>query len=112
MAHKPTASTSYALGYFYETLARWFLLLKGYKIIARRYKTSVGEIDLLVCKGKTLIAVEVKNRKHQKDSYYALTPYQMRRIKRTLLLAHKKFPQFYTIRCDTILISPYKWPRA
>ena len=107
---KERVRTQYASGKFYEKLAGWYLFFKGYKVLARRYKTYVGEIDLLVCKGKTLAAVEVKSRKKINDSYYALTSFQKRRIHRTLIIAHRQFPQFTQLRCDTVLISPYKWP--
>ncbi|MCR4283578.1 MAG: YraN family protein, partial [Bauldia sp.] len=30
-----------------ETLAAWLLRLKGYRVLARRYKTPAGEIDLI-----------------------------------------------------------------
>ncbi|MBX9977554.1 MAG: YraN family protein [Alphaproteobacteria bacterium] len=102
--------THYRSGKFYEKLAGFFLLLKGYKIIQYRYKTVVGEIDILACKGKTLIAVEVKGRKTMEASYYALSLFQKRRIQQTLLIAQKQFSHFKHLRCDTILISSFKWP--
>ena len=46
-----------------ETLAAWYLRLKGYRIIESRYKTPVGEIDLIARRWGTTVFVEVKARK-------------------------------------------------
>lgn len=46
-----------------EKIAAWFLRAKGYAVLARRYKTPVGEIDLVARRGRTLAFVEVKARK-------------------------------------------------
>ena len=46
-----------------ETVAAWFLRLKGYRILARRVRTHVGEIDLIARHGDTLVFVEVKARR-------------------------------------------------
>lgn len=54
--------TSHDTGLLSETLAAWFLRLNGYRIIATRLKTPVGEIDLIAQRGKTLVFVEVKAR--------------------------------------------------
>ena len=45
-----------------EEIAREFLEKKGYKIVGQNYKTKYGEIDLVVQKGKELIAVEVRTK--------------------------------------------------
>jgi putative endonuclease len=44
------------------------LRLKGYAVVARRYKTPVGEIDLVALKGKRLAFIEVKRRKTKEDA--------------------------------------------
>jgi putative endonuclease len=43
---------AYRHGLLAETVAALLLRLKGHRIIARRYKTPVGEIDLVALKGK------------------------------------------------------------
>lgn len=53
---------TYQSGLQAERLAGWFLRLKGYRILATRMKTPVGEIDLIAQRGKTLVFVEVKAR--------------------------------------------------
>ena len=51
---------SYKAGVWAEILAVVIFRLKGYRILARRYKCRMGEIDVLLVKGRTLVAVEVK----------------------------------------------------
>ena len=43
-----------------ETLAACWLMLGGWRVIARRVKTPRGEVDLVVRRGRTLCFVEVK----------------------------------------------------
>jgi putative endonuclease len=45
-----------------EDLAARFLKSKGYKIIARNFKTPLGELDIIAMDGETLVFVEVKAR--------------------------------------------------
>lgn len=52
---------AYRHGLLAETIAALLLRLKGHRIIARRYKTPVGEIDLVALKGKRLAFVEASS---------------------------------------------------
>ena len=101
---------AYLKGQWSEKIAALYLRLKGYSILEHRFKTPVGEIDLLAQKGKTLVAIEVKSRKTLEEAHMALTTFQQRRIERTLLyyLARKSSP--LDLRFDVVLISPWKWP--
>ena len=63
---------AYRHGLFAETVAALLLRLKGHRIIARRYKTLVGEIDLVALKGKRLAFVEVKQRRTFEDAGWSL----------------------------------------
>lgn len=101
---------AYLKGQQGEWLAALYLRCKGYKILERRLKTPVGEIDLLAQKGKTLIAIEVKSRSSLEKAAFAITPYQQQRIERALAysLSQKEPPS--SIRFDVILIAPWKWP--
>ena len=53
---------AYTFGLRAETLAAFYLRLKGYRVLARRYASPVGEIDLVAVDGSTLVIVEVKTR--------------------------------------------------
>lgn len=101
---------AYLKGYWSEWIAAFYLRFKGYKILESRFKTPLGEIDLLARKGKTLIAVEVKSRTTQMEAAFSITPFQQRRIERALAyyLSRKPFP--FDIRFDVIYIVPWAWP--
>ncbi|MFN3212720.1 MAG: YraN family protein [Henriciella sp.] len=45
-----------------ETFAAVWLRLKGYQILASRFKCKVGEIDLIAKRGSVLALIEVKQR--------------------------------------------------
>lgn len=51
-----------------ETLATLFLMIKGYRIIKRNYRTKTSEIDIIAKKGDTLAFVEVKTRSSESFS--------------------------------------------
>ena len=63
-----------------EGLAALFFFFKGYKVLHKRYKTNVGEIDLIVQKGDTIIFAEVKSRGDMDTAAYSITPKQKTRI--------------------------------
>lgn len=65
-----------------EALAVFWLRLKGYRVLARRARTPVGEIDLILRRGDIVAFVEVKARDRLADALGALTPTQCRRIER------------------------------
>ncbi len=110
--HSPSnqKKQAYLKGQRGEKIAAFYLWCKGYKILERRFKTPVGEIDLLVRKGKTLVAVEVKARGSLEKAAFSITPSQQQRIERALLyyLSRKPFP--FTLRFDVILLAPWTWP--
>ena len=70
------------MGVLAETIAAQLLRLKDHRILARRYKTSVGEMALVALKGKRLAFVEVKQRKRLEDAGWALPTRARRRIVR------------------------------
>lgn len=67
-----------------EMLCQFWLRLKGYRILATRYKSPAGEIDIIALRGKMLIAIEVKARSNRTDALYAVSSDQQRRIARAL----------------------------
>lgn len=54
--------TTYNKGIFAEWFLIFLLIIKGYKILAHRYKTKLGEIDVIASKNKNLKIFEVKSR--------------------------------------------------
>jgi putative endonuclease len=104
-----TRIRAYRSGIFAESfVAR----LKRNRIVARRYKTPVGEIDLVVLKGKRLVFVEVKRRRSFEDAAEALPSRARRRIVRAAqywLAAHPSY-NGHDMRFDVVLTAPWSWP--
>lgn len=67
-------------GHSAERLAAFALMLKGFRIVARRYRTRLGEIDLIARRGNLVLIVEVKARTSVEAAQLAVTPQAMRRI--------------------------------
>lgn len=64
-----------------ETLAAILLMLKGYRILARRFRAHGGEIDIVAKKSRTLVFVEVKKRTSTEAARLSVTPRNQQRIK-------------------------------
>jgi putative endonuclease len=96
-----------------ERLCLWHLRLKGYRILARRYKTPVGEVDLIARRGRVLAAIEVKARPDFDRANEAVTPRQRRRIARALAYFLGGRPDLASLaaRFDVMLVAPRRWPR-
>ena len=76
------SSPHIALGSLGESLARTALEQQGYAILATRYRTRAGEIDIVARDGGCLVFVEVKARRHTEcgTPAEAVTPRKQRRI--------------------------------
>ncbi len=108
--HSNQKKKAYRKGQWSEKLSAFFLTLKGYEILESRYKTPVGEIDLIAKKHNTLVAVEVKHRKTFEIAAYSISPTQRKRIEQALLFYLRGLQTPLDFRFDVILISPWKWP--
>ena len=73
------------LGQKGERLAEQRLRASGLKTVARHFNTPVGELDLIMRDGDTLVFVEVKTRRDRKyaDPEDAVTREKQRRMTRT-----------------------------
>ncbi len=100
--------TTYDKGLKAEMLAAWFLRFKGYCILARRYKTPCGEIDIVAQRGNILVFVEVKQRDCLERALEALTPQSQTRIRRAaqIYLQNDRQSQEKTSRFDVIAYIP------
>src|SRR5712664_2782883 len=112
-AASPERVAAFRTGLSAESRAAAYLMAKGYRILARRFRTPHGEIDI-VAKRRNLIAfVEVKARASLDDAAYAVTPRQQRRIidaAQAWLMAHPEHADF-DLRFDAVLIAPRRLPR-
>ena len=96
-----------------ERAARWWLRLKGYRILAAGYRVAVGEIDIIARSGRTLAIVEVKTRRDLEQAAYAIGGRQRRRILRATEAFLNTNPALASsdVRFDAILVAPWRWPR-
>ena len=96
-----------------ETIVAWFLRLKFYRILARRYRTPVGEIDLIAKRGRTIAFIEVKQRPSEAEGLDAVTANGRRRISQAAALwaaAHPASASF-DHRFDIVIALPRRLPR-
>jgi putative endonuclease len=112
-ARKTDRLSRYRSGRFSEIVGAAALMAKGYRILARRCRTPYGEIDLIACRGKSLIFVEVKRRPTRLDGEAALSQQQARRIARAAEHWVHQNPSFrdHETRIDALLIVPGRLPR-
>jgi putative endonuclease len=94
-----------------EVVAAIYLILKGYRLLGRRLRTPVGEIDLLMRRGDSLVFVEVKARATLDSGLQALHPQQRRRCEAAArwLAARHGWPGA-VIRQDAVVIRPWALP--
>jgi putative endonuclease len=99
---------AYRRGILAEYIAAAILVLKGYRILAHRYKCHSGEIDLIVRKGDTLVFVEVKARAKLADALEAVSINSRRRIARAAVSYMSGDPKAsnMTQRFDVMAYSP------
>ena len=98
-------------GNFAEFLVRLYLRLKGYKILEKNYitgrGTTAGEIDIIALKNKTIVFVEVKERRTIEDALYAIKPQQQKRLinaAKLYLAKHSRYQNF-DVRFDAAFVS-------
>lgn len=89
-----------------ERFAAWFLRLRGYRVLATRYKTPLGEIDLIARRGRTLVFVEVKARATLTAGLEAITPRQQNRIKAAAEMFLAKGQIQGPCRFDAVVVTP------
>lgn len=94
------------LGAWGETLAAEFLRKKHYKLLAARYRSRFGEIDLIVSDRKFLVFVEVKLRRSSKfaDASAYVDSYKQNRIRTTASVYLSQNPTILQPRFDVIEI--------
>ncbi|MBL4693202.1 MAG: YraN family protein [Magnetovibrio sp.] len=94
-------------GHMAEALTRLVLRLKGHRILAKNYKTKVGEIDIITLKSNTIGFVEVKARSTQREAAEAISDRQKARIERAAEHFLKYAPQWqsFDVRFDVALVT-------
>ncbi len=95
-----------------ERLAAWFLRLQGYRIIAARFRSSFGEIDLVAQRRDLILFVEVKQRRGVDRMADALAAVNRRRIvgaARHFMATHPEIAN-KNFRFDVIFLAPFRFP--
>lgn len=95
-----------------ETIAAWWLRLQGWRIVGRRIRTPVGEVDLVARRGRILAFVEVKTRNDDQGLALAVDRQRLVRVARAAEALGPRFARRgEDLRIDVILIAPRRLPR-
>lgn len=96
-----------------EWLAALWLLIKGYRIVALRYRTRSGEIDLIARRGDLAVFVEVKTRREVGLAVDAVAAASQARIRAAsdLWLSRQPDAARLSQRYDIVAILPLRFPR-
>ena len=96
-----------------EALAAWWLRLKGWRVLARRYRTPMGEIDLVAARGRVLSIIEVKARDEidaALDAVQARSRHRIERAAAAFIASHQAWSKF-SPRFDIMIVRPWRLPR-
>ena len=94
------------------TAALW-LVLKGYRIVALRYRTPLGEVDIVALKGDIAAFIEVKARGDLAAAVDAVSPMAQARIRAAseIWLTRRADAHRLSLRYDIIAVQPLSLPR-
>lgn len=99
-------------GRWSEAIAAVFLVLKGYRIVARRARTPYGELDLVAVRGRRLAFVEVKFRPTLAIAQCSVGRYQAGRMARAAEHWAWSHPAYRRHRfgLDALFLVPWQMP--
>ncbi|MGV1916283.1 YraN family protein [uncultured Agrobacterium sp.] len=99
-------------GHAAEYWAALYLMLKGYRILALRYRTPLGEIDLIARRKDVIAFIEVKARKLEKGAVDAVGASSQRRIRAAadLWLSRRRDSHRLSLRFDIVAVLPRRLP--
>jgi putative endonuclease len=109
----PARVAAFRQGLSAENRAALLLMAKEFRIAARRYKTPVGELDIVARRRQVLLFVEVKARARHDEAAEAVTGRQQKRIVAAAQYWLASHPDDCTkhIRFDVILVTAWGFPR-
>jgi putative endonuclease len=112
-APRPERQAAFRVGISAESRAAAFLIAKGFRILARRWRSPLGEIDIVARRRHLLVFAEVKARASLDEAAEAVSDRQRRRIAAAadIWLAANPDETIRDIRFDAILVAPGKIPR-
>ncbi len=105
--------TSYKKGLIAEKFAKGYFILKGYKILDERFKTPLGEIDLIISKKELLVFVEVKLRQSIEKAKESIHARNQQRVYSAAELYLQKHPEYnnFEMRFDALVLAPCSVPQ-
>jgi putative endonuclease len=109
---RPERVEAFHRGLSAESRAALLLIAKAYRILARRWKTPFGEIDIIARRRNVLVFVEVKARASLDEAVEAVTERAKHRIATAgelRLTRHREYAKS-DIRFDVIIVTPGKIP--
>lgn len=100
-------------GHFAEWQAALYLMLAGWRILGFRLKSQGVEIDILAVRDGVVAVVEVKRRRTLDEAFAAVTPAQLRRLRRAgeAVAAQRSDLRGLGVRIDLFAFAPGRWPR-
>ena len=103
---------AFSRGIWAERLAAFALMLKGFRIVERRYKTRFGEIDLIARRGSLVLIVEVKARNSVEAAMEAVNSMSLSRIEAAADHWLARQPDYHklSLRFDLMAVLPRRWP--
>jgi len=110
---RPERQIAFRTGISAESRAAAFLIAKGFRILARRWRSPVGEIDIIARRRSLLVFVEVKARDRLDDAAWSVTDRQRLRTAAAaeVWLARNADDRIRDIRFDAMLVAPGRIPR-
>lgn len=94
-----------------ERLASLLLVLKGWRIVARRRQLPMIEVDIVARRGGVLAVVEVKRRPTLEAAITAVTPAAAARLRAAARQIAAEQGADLVARVDLIALAPGRWPR-
>ena len=96
-----------------EQFAALWLNAKGYRVLARGWRTPQGEVDLIARRGQIIAAIEVKRRANSNQAIEAVSPRQRRRIARAAMAYLARLPDAtkLSLRFDVVVVVPWRLPQ-
>jgi len=110
---RPERQVAFTLGLSAESRALAFLIAKGFRVLARRWKSPLGEIDIVARRRHLLIFVEVKARDNFDEATESVNARRQRRIATAVEIWFATPPDDSArdIHFDAVLVAPGKLPR-